>query len=308
MSALTTEPVRSSATTVWLLVVATSLLWGGGGLISKALVADGVDPFTVTAGPFAAGAVAAWLVSRRVPSRSILVTGLLLGMINTAGPALFFNLGYETLPAGIVTLLIAFGPVVTAITAHFAFADERFNRAKGAGLAISVAGVAVLSTAQATGGDGTPVGVALVLTGALLSGVTAVWARSVAVRHGAKNLVPSQLTGAALMPLLLAAVLGRQLVPSGGFEPSHLVWLIVIGTVASFVGFRMVMRANEIGTAGQVSLIGYLLPVVGVVGGAVVFDEPITPSVVVGGALILVGILTVGRAAGKPVRVIRSAG
>lgn len=304
----TATSAQSTSTRVWLLVVGTALLWGSGGLISKALVNDGVDPFTVTAGPFAAGAVTAWLVSRRSPSPSTLITGLLLGIINTAGPALLFNLGYETLPAGIVTLLIAFGPVVTAVTAHFAFSDERFNRGKGAGLAISLAGVGVLSSGQVSAGNGTGVGVGLVLAGALLAGITAVWARSVAVSHGAKNLVPAQLTGAAVTPLVIGLLLGRQMIPAAGFEPWHLLGLITIGTVASFLGFRMVMAANEIGTTGQVSLIGYLLPVVGVAGGAVFFDEAVTPSVIVGGALILIGVLTVGRAAGRPARVIRSAG
>ncbi|MDH4117106.1 MAG: DMT family transporter [Acidimicrobiia bacterium] len=291
-----------------MLVVAVAVLWGSGGLVSKALIIDGVDPFTVTAGPFAAGAVVAWLVARRVPSRPAMASGFLLGMINTASPALLFNLGYETLPAGVVTLLIAFGPVVTAIGAHFTFADERFNRGKAAGLAVSLAGVAVLSSGQVGETGGTPIGVLLVLAGALVSGTTAVWARSAAVRHGARNLVPAQLSGAALMPLLLAPLLGRSLVPAAGFSLEHVVGLVLIGTVASFVGFRLVMQANQIGTASQVSLIGYLLPVVGVGGGALFFGERITPSVILGGGLILAGILMIGRAAAKPVRVIRSAG
>lgn len=303
----TLESVRTRAGSVWALVVATALLWGAGGLVSKALVADGVDAFTVTAGPFAAGAVAAWIAARRIPARAAVRSGLMLGMTNTAGPALLFNLGYETLPAGIVTLLIAFGPIVTAITAHFVFDDERFSVAKGAGLAISLVGVAILSSGQ-RGDEGTPIGVGFVLAGALLSGMTAVWSRSAAMRHGARNLVPAQLTGAALMPVIVGSLTGRELVPVGGFEAWHVLGLASIGTLASFIGFRMVMRANEIGTAGQVSTIGYLLPVVGVGGGALAFDEPVTTSVLAGGALILAGVLVIGRTAAKPVRIIRSAG
>ena len=55
-----------------------------------------------------------------------------------------FNLGFADLPAGIVTLLISVSPVFTVIAADFAFDDEPFRRAKGAGLALAVAGVAAL--------------------------------------------------------------------------------------------------------------------------------------------------------------------
>lgn len=293
---------------VWLLVGTTALLWGAGGLISKALVESGVDAFTVTAAPFGAGAIVAWLVSRRRPTRQVLITGLSLGVVSTAGPALFFNLGYETLPAGVVTLLIALGPIITAIVAHFAFSDERFSPAKGVGLAVSLSGVAVLSSGQQGDGGGTPIGVVLVLAGALLAGTTAVWGRSAAMRHGARNLVPSQLTGATIMPVAMGVALDRELVPPGGFLPWQVLGLAAIGAFASFVGFRLIMKANEIGTAGQVSLIGYLLPVIGVGGGAVFFAEPVTASVLLGGLLILVGVLVAGRASTKPARIVRSAG
>jgi drug/metabolite transporter (DMT)-like permease len=300
-------PVAAKGT-VWPSVIGTALLWGCGGLLSKALVADGVDPFVVTAGPFAAGAVTAWLVRRRLPNRAALLSGLMLGLINTAGPALLFNIGYETLPAGIVTLLIATGPIVTAITAHFVFDDERFNWAKAAGLVLSLGGVGVLSSGQ-TGTTGrTPIGVFVVLAGAVLGGSTGVWSRAAALRHGAKNLVPPQLTSAALMPLVAGTMLGRDLIPPGGFQSWHVAGLVSIGVMASFLGFRMIMRANEIGTTGQVSLIGYLLPVVGVGGGAFFFGESITTAVIGGGALILAGVVIAARASVKPARVVRSAG
>jgi drug/metabolite transporter (DMT)-like permease len=293
---------------VWLLVIGTAFLWGSGGLVSKALVESGVDAFTVTAAPFGAGAILAWLVARRLPGLPAFASGLLLGMISTAGPALFFNLGYETLPAGVVTLLIAVGPIITAVAAHFWFPDERFTLGKGAGLVISLFGVAILSLGQGGEDGGTPVGVVLVICGSLLAGTTAVWGRSAAMRHGAKNLVPTQLTGAALMPVAMSVVLDRDLVPPGGFQAWQLLGLVAIGSFASFLGFRLIMKANEIGTTGQVSLVGYLLPVVGVGGGALFFAEPVTASVIIGGALILAGVLITGRSGGKPARVLRSAG
>jgi len=43
-----------------------------------------------------------------------------------------------------------------------------------------------------------------------------------------------------------------------------------------------------------VALTGYLAPVIGVVGGAVLLDEVITPAIAVGGALAVLGVAVAG--------------
>ena len=50
-----------------------------------------------------------------------------MGAINAAVPALLLNIGFSRLPASLVTLTLALGPVFTALTAHLAFRDDRFS-------------------------------------------------------------------------------------------------------------------------------------------------------------------------------------
>jgi drug/metabolite transporter (DMT)-like permease len=283
---------------VLLLVFLTGLVWGAGGVASKALVGDGVDPFVVTAIPFLVGAGLAWFssgVSRAAASR-VIKDGLILGAVNSALPALLFNLAYESLPAGIVALVLSLGPVFTAVAAHHAFDDEGFSRSKGAGLALCVGGVAALGFTPGLLDGASWKGAVLALTGSTVAGVSAIMARRLAVRHGARALVAPQLTAAGLTPLIVGVVAGRPLSPTGGWETWQLAAMVAIGSIASFGGFAAIMRANELGTTGQVSVVGYVIPIVGVTGGAVFLSESITPFTALGGLLILIGVAVVGRA------------
>ncbi len=287
---------------VFLLVLFTGIVWGSGGVLSKALVGDGVDAFAVTAGPFLVGAGLAWIASLAAGTIEAGATkdGLLLGAVNSALPALLFNLAYESLPAGVVALVLSLGPVITAIAAHHAFDDEGFNRIKGAGLTLCVAGVAALGFTPGLLGGASWNGAWLALAGSTIAGVSAIMARRLAVRHGSRALVAPQLTAAGLTPLILGVVAGRPITPAGGWETWQLGAMVLIGAVASFGGFAAIMRANQLGTTGQVSVVGYIIPIVGVSGGAVFLSESITIFTALGGLLILTGVGVVGRASSGP--------
>ena len=59
-------------------------------------------------------------------------------------------------------------------------------------------------------------------------------------------------------------------------------------------GFFSMMKANEIGTTGQVSVIGYCVPLFGVVGGVAVFGDPVTAALIGGGLLIVISVALIG--------------
>ncbi len=299
-----TTRLAGGAPTVWWYVIYTGLAWGTANLVSKALIDDGLDPLVMTGAPFLIGGLIALTIAARRGhlTRAAVAPAIGLGVLGTAAPALCFNLGMADLPAGIVTLLISVSPVFTAIAAHYAFDDERFRPAKGAGLALAVAGVAALSLVPGSLGDGATVGaVAVVLFGTLVGGMSAIPSRRYALRHGAAALVPVQLVAAGVAALALVPLVRGGANPIGGVEAWHVLAVVAVGVVASYGGFRSIMRANEIGTTGQVSVVGYLLPLLGVVGGIVLFGERLTAGVAVGGTLIVLAVALIARASATPV-------
>ncbi len=279
-------------------MVFTAITFGSGGLLSKGLIDRGVDSFTVTAVPFLSAAVLAWVIAVRMGNidRRAVVPGLVLGAVNSSIPALFFNIGFETLPAGLVTLIISLGPAVTAAVAHLVFTDERFNVMKGLGLVVALVGVVGLVAAPGVIEGASYAGAAWATAGSLVAGTSAVLARWYAVRHGGLALLPTQMTAAGITPLVIAAIVGRSLVPADGFAGGDIPIMVTIGVFGSYLGFRSMMLANERGTTGQVAVVPYLLSLIGVTGGIVFFDEKLTPWIVAGGALILVGVTLGGRA------------
>lgn len=289
---------RGQPLTVWPLVLFTGLVFGGSGLLSKSLIVRGVDSFTVTIVPFLIAATFAWGIAWRSGDirRTAFWPGALLGVLNSALPALFFNIGFETLPAGLVTLIISLGPAVTAAVAHLVFGDERFNMRKGVGLILALGGVIALIAAPGVVEGASYRGAAWTVAGSLLAGTSAVLARWYAIRHGALALVPSQLTAAGVTPLVIAAIVGRSLVPADGFAGGDLPIMACIGLLAAYLGMRALMLANQRGTTGQVAMVAYLLPLIGVTGGIIFFSEELTLWIALGGALILAGITIGGRA------------
>lgn len=287
---IASPPPPGASLSVWVYVAFTGVVFGAGGLLAKGLIDDGVDAFTVTWFPFLVsgliGMAAAWL--RGQLTTASIMPGFVLGVTASAAPALLFNIGFEELPAGIVTLLISLGPVFTAVVAHFVFGDERFNSVKAVGLTLAIVGVGVLAAGSIDGG-GSPARLALVLVGALIAGTAAVLARRLVMQHGAAALIGPQMLSAGLVALALSPVLGRDLAPKGGYEAWHLLAMFGFG-VSTYFGFRSMLIANQIGTTGQVSVIGYCVPLFGVVGGIVVFGDTPTLSLVLGGLLILVSV------------------
>jgi drug/metabolite transporter (DMT)-like permease len=283
---------------VWTFILFTGFTFGAAGLISKSLINNGADAFAVTGFMFTGGSIIAWLVAITLGQvrRAALGAGLLLGALNAAIPALFFNIGYETLSAGLAVLLQSLSPVVTAGIAHTVFTDERFNPAKAIGLVIALTGIASLVLVPGVVEGASYRGAAWTVAGAVFAGGSGVMARKYAMRYGARALLAPQLTSAAIVPLLCGIALGRRLIPDGGFSSREILLIATLGVVVAFAGLRSLMLANEIGSTGQVSMVAYLTPIVGVTGGIIFFGESLTLWIVIGAVLIFAGVTVAGRA------------
>lgn len=272
----------------WLYILTTGIIFGFGGLATKYMLDNGLDPVFGTGVMMAITALSSiplYLRAGGVDGRGWRMA-MLAGALNAGSPALLFNFGFERLPASINTLIISLGPVFTAITAHLVSQDDRFTRAKVVGLMSSVAGVGFLAGSLTSA----PLsGLVFPLAGAALTGAALLLVKRVAVFYRPAATLTPMMAGAALVCVVLTALLNRWQAPTG------VNWLIMVALgVTGVAAFGAVLAAAEIAPASQTSLSGYLIPLVGVIGGVLLFGEPFGWRLALGAALILTGVVLVG--------------
>ena len=278
----------------WLYILTTGIVFGTGGLVSKHMIDNGLDPVFGTAVMMtitAIGSIPIYLCAGGVEARGWRMA-MLAGALNGGGPAMLFNLGFESLPASVNTLIISLGPVFTALTAHWVAADDRFTRAKAVGLISSVTGVGFLAGSLSSG----PVtGMAFALAGAAMQGASLLLVKRVATYFRPAATLTAMMTGAALAAFVVTAVTNRWQAPTSAM------WLLMtLLGLSGVAAFGSILAVSEIAPASQAALSGYLIPMVGVLGGVILFNEPLGWRLALGAILILTGVVLVGRQNREP--------
>ena len=138
------------------------------------------------------------------------------------------------------------------------------------------------------------VDILLVLGGAAIAGGAGVLTRHLTLRHEPMALMAPNLLIAGLISMILTFSFDLGTRPANGFASWHIPMLFVFGLI-TYLSFLSILKANQIGTTGQVSVIGYFLPLFGVVGGVIFFNEKVSLSLLMGGVLILLAMGAIAR-------------
>jgi drug/metabolite transporter (DMT)-like permease len=272
--------------------VTVALCWSGSWTAGK-LGVETVPPLELSTIRFAIAGVL-MLVIARVTGAPLGLSKLPLVMLAAA----FGIFGYNALvfvaltitPASDGALIVpTMNPVLTVLFASFL--GERLTANKLAGLAIATGGAAIV-IAAATGLTFTGerlVGDLLLLGGAACWSVYAILG-SVTTRHGSPLGVSAVacLAGAAMLFPLGFLEHGYADVPSWPlFAWLNIAYLVVFGTIVSFVLFYWAVRRFG---AGLASMVSYLVPVFALIQALTFLGEHPEPLEIVGGAIILVGV------------------
>jgi drug/metabolite transporter (DMT)-like permease len=279
----------------WLAIIVASIGWASGGIATRAAFNEGVDAWTMIAFRvfFAAVLVGAVVLIRRVPmpSKIVLGYGLTQAVFNLTVPYVLFTFAYDEASAGFVGLLTALIPLSTAVAANFMLPDEPLSKGKLAGLLVAFSGVAFLLLSGDSGlSEG---GRPLVAVGLGITAVTSVgFAAAFGKRHaGSYN--PSMMTGLQFgfsAIWLLAAMVVVDGVPT---DVSARGWqlIVLMATLATFVPFMLYYWLLERVSATNVSLTGYLVPLIVLIAGLVLLDEELQLGIVIGGLLVFAGLV-----------------
>lgn len=286
----------------WTLFSVQSVIWGTPYLLISIAV-ESLSPVSVVAGRTSIAALLLLPVALHQRAlgpaleRRHLPWVLAFSAIEMAGPFLLLGHAEQTLPSGITGLLVATVPIFGAIVA-FGLGDRHaLSRVRIVGMAIGLAGVALVVGAASGDGEVHLLNVAEVLLVAVcyavapfityrkLDGVPGIGIATIAL--GA--------VGAVYLPLALVFEDGGVTARSA----AALVGLAVLCTSIAFVTFFALIR--EVGP-DRATLITFVNPVVALLLGFVVLGETLSAGQLLGLPLVLAGCwLATRRPAGESV-------
>jgi drug/metabolite transporter (DMT)-like permease len=212
-----------------------------------------------------------------------------VGVVNSALPFVLFSIAALAINAGLSSIFNATAPLWGALIAWFWLGD-RLTRARVAGLALGFAGVLWLAWDTASFKPGEH-GVSAAVAIAACLGATLCYGF-------AANYTKRQLSGVASLAVAtgsqLAATLALALPALWWWPatvPSTTAWASVAGlallctAVAYLLYFRLIDRLG----AARAITVTFLLPVFGSAWGAIFLGERLTPAMLLGCAVILLG-------------------
>jgi drug/metabolite transporter (DMT)-like permease len=279
-----------------LLLLILGTIWGASYLFIKIIVAE-VPVFTLVAGRLTLAALAMWLILRlrgsSTPrSRRMWRAYAVLGLTGLALPHCLISWGEQYISSGLASLLQATTPIFTVILAHFLTNDERITMAKGIGVIIGFVGVGILMLPDLRQGlQASLLGQLAIVGSSLCYALTAIYARS--WLRGQPPLVSAsgQLTMGMVYVLPASLLIDRpvDLSPSLPVLASWLV-LAILGTA---VGYAIYFTLIERSSATFTTMVTYIIPINGLMLGAVVLNESLDVTTLGSLALILLGVLLV---------------
>jgi drug/metabolite transporter (DMT)-like permease len=290
----------------WLVFLAMGFMWGSSYLFIKIGVDHGLQPFTLVMYRLAIGAallasVVAWF--REPLPRDPKMYGHLfvMGVVNIAIPFALITYAEQVVDSSLAAVINGAVPLFVIVIAALFLRGERITINRIAGLVVGFVGIAVL-----VGFDVTQLGSAntlgeLALLGATISyAIGAVYAK--AHIHGLRPMIPAlfQVFFALVVITVLAFVTEHPLSAVPGPEALVAVaWLGLLGSGLAYLAFFRILGRWG---ATRTSMVAYLLPVVGIALGALVLQEPLAPSTLLGTALVIGGIALVNsRLGARPV-------
>jgi drug/metabolite transporter (DMT)-like permease len=272
----------------WLLFAAMCVIWGIPYLLIKVAV-EGVSPPVLV---FARTAVGALVLVPLVLSRAAWAPVLrcwrpvlVFAFFEIIAAWLLLSDAEQHISSSLTGLLIAASPIIAAVLDRLTGGERRLGGKRIAGLAVGLAGVAVLAGPEITGGSAWPVSEVLLV--ALCYAI----APLVAARYLAD--VPTLPMTAACLGVAAIVYAG----PAAATWPTEmpstrvllaLTALAVICTAIAFIVFFALIR--EVGAA-RALVFTYVNPAVALAAGVIVLNEPLTPWNLAGLAFILSGLV-----------------
>jgi probable blue pigment (indigoidine) exporter len=197
----------------------------------------------------------------------------------------------QHVPSGVVSLVFAFNPCLTAVVALLVLRDSTLNLRQVFALLLAVAGMAIIYLDQLSVSRESALGIAALFLSTGIFAVSSVWLKRLT---SDLTLDPFCQTGGTLlfaMPVFFVIWLtfDGQVPTSIGMDSAiAVVYLAVLGSVGGFTLYFYILKHMSVIT---ISLITLITPVIAIAIGTAFLDEPLTAQLVVGSLTVLLSLL-----------------
>ena len=285
-------------------------MWGSSYLFIKIGIEDGLAPFTLITIRLLIGfallaTVVAFAREKLPPFGRIYGHLFIMGAVNIAIPFSLITWAEQSVDSSVAAILNAAVPLFVIIIAAFFLRDERLTSNKLVGLVVGFVGVAILvgfDPGDLASGD---MAGEVALIGSTISyAIGAVYSRRNI--HGLRPMIPAlfQVFFGLVIVTILAFVFESPLATT--FTPESLFAVFWLGLLGSGLAYLVFFRILGRWGATRTSMVAYLLPIYGIALGALVLNEPIDASMILGTALIIGGVALVNTRLGSRPTVGRS--
>jgi drug/metabolite transporter (DMT)-like permease len=267
-------------------------IWGGA-FIFIAVALDDFGPMSIAAWRVALGAIVLLVIALVI--RQPFPRGkkewckiFIVGCLNSAIPFFLISWGQQFISSAESALLMAMGTFFALFVSHFTSTDERINKPRALGVSVGFIGVLVLVFWDiSAAGLGALTGqLAVILAGCSYATSSVVSRRLTHLPMISTSAATMLSASLYMVPLafLLEDPLPTRIAGTSLFA---IAYLGVVATALAMTLRFFIIRANG---AVFMSLVGYLVPVFGVLWSGLYFADAIKPQTLVSLSLILLGI------------------
>ena len=197
--------------------------------------------------------------------------------------------GAQFIPSGWIAIVFGLSPIVTGLFAHYLLQEKSFSPLRLLGIGCSFAGLLVIFGGSSELNPDALWGVAAVFLSTVAHALSAVLIKR---ENAPISGIESTLGGLTLAtPLFLTTLL-----LSGQLEITDVpaqAWasIVYLGIVATALGFSLYYYILKYMAAIQVSMITLITPVTALLLGAMLNDEQLTMSILLGAFLVILGLV-----------------
>lgn len=271
-------------------------IWGASFLFIK-LALEGMTPPQIVLGRILGGALVLVIVlkaSGKSLPRERSVWGHLFVLAVTANVVPFFLFAWaesgDRVTSGLAGVINGITPLLTLLIAIAALPEERATATRVVGLILGFTGVVLIVGPWREG-----------MVGGEITGILACLGAAVCY-GGSINYTRRFVSGRSHPPvvlacgqLLLATVLQGTVVAVSGRQPMHLdagvvLSILALGLLGTGVAYLLFYALIEEVGATTASMVTYLIPVVAVILGVAILDEPVTWNLFAGAVVVILGV------------------